>query len=78
MAIDANSQWWLAVTRIVESETKHSQQVFRMRLDGKTLNECRLALIADGAKGITREKVRLMELRLKRRIKEAMTPPKSQ
>jgi hypothetical protein len=78
MAIDANLQWWLAVTRIVESETKHSQQVFRMRLDGKTLNECRLALIADGAKGITREKVRLMELRLKRRIEEAMTPPKSQ
>ena len=77
MTLDANLQWWLAVTRVVESETEHAQRVFRMRLEGKTLDECRLALVADGVKGITRERVRQMEARVKRRIEESMTPPKS-
>jgi DNA-directed RNA polymerase sigma subunit (sigma70/sigma32) len=77
MTLDANLQWWLAVTRVVELETEQSQRVFRMRLEGNTLDECRLALVDDGVKGITRERVRQMEARVRRRIEESMTPPKS-
>lgn len=68
-------QAWLVVTMALESESHLTRQVVLMRTGGRSLAACRLALISAGYRGVTKERIRQIEAKVKRQIEAFLLRP---
>ena len=71
----ASLKWWEMVTTIIERESQEHQAVFRLRLQGVDLLGTARRVNAQYGTKFTRDRIRAIEDKITRRIKELMTLP---